>query len=1086
VKLLVANRGEVAVRILRAAAEVGLPAVAVAPADDAGRHLPMADEQVTLPGTGASAYLDVERLVQVAVAAGCGLVHPGYGFLSERAAFAEACATAGLGFVGPAPDVLALTGDKVRSREVAAAAGLTVVDGTGPVRSVAQIEAFLDTLGGAPAMLKATAGGGGRGTRRVAAGDDLAAALERCRSEAERAFGDPTVHLERLLPDVRHVEVQLLGDGTDLVALGDRDCSLQRGRQKLVEVAPAPGLSAAARTAIADDAVAFGRSAGVASLATVEFLVSRTGRERTFLECNPRLQVEHAVTEAVTGVDLVAAQLRVALGARLGDLDLRTPPSTRGTAVEVRVNAETVDVDGVRPDAGQVTRFEVPTGPHRRVETAAHPGYVVDPRFDALLAKLVVDGPDLATALARAERALGEFHIEGVDTGAEVLRAALGRPELADWSVDTTWFEDHLAELVGAVERRGPGRAPDAAVPGEEAAASDAPGAPDALGAEEVADAVRAPSRATVVAVRVTEGDVVRAGQELLVLEAMKMQRSVAAPHGGTVGAVLAEVGHVVATGAPLLVLPPDGSDVEDVAAAAEVDPDHVRDDLRRLHEAIAPTLDEHRPDAVARRRSRGRRTARENLADLVDDGSFLEYGQLAVAGQRRARSLDDLIVATPADGIVTGTASIGAAQVGSAASRVAVLAYDYTVLAGTQGLVGHHKTDRILELAHEQRLPVVFFTEGGGGRPGDVDHLDVSFSGLDLDTFATFAAIGTVAPRVAVNAGYGFAGNALLFGCADVRIATRDSSLGLAGPVMIEAAGLGACSPGEVGPAERLADLGVVDVLAEDEPHATALARMAIEHLRGDRIAGEGPDQRRLRHVVPEDRKRAYGVRDVVALLADEGSVLELGATHAPGMVTAHVRIDGRPWGLIGNDPLHLGGAIDAAGAAKAARFLRHCERFRLPVVSLCDTPGFMVGPDSEREGAAGAAAAMVEAGATLTVPLVLVCLRKGYGIGAMAMAGGSFRRPAATLSWPGGEFGPMSLEGIARIVSKAELEAEPDPAVRAALLAERTAGLQQLGGAVAVARLLEIDAVIDPADTRRWLTGTLPARPASPDAVT
>lgn len=1076
-ELLVANRGEVAVRILRAAAEVGLPTVAVVPGDDAGsRHLALADRQVRLEGPGASAYLDAAQLVRVALETGCDLVHPGYGFLSEQPAFARACVDAGLRFVGPSPDVLEVTGDKVRSREVARAAGLTVALGTGPVASVDDIETFLEELDGAPAMLKATAGGGGRGTRRVAPGDDLAEALERCRSEAERAFGDPTVHLERWLEAVRHVEVQLVGDGTDVVAVGDRDCSLQRGRQKLIEVAPAPNLSPGARAALAADAVAFGRAVGVTSLATVEFLVPTTGEGHTFLECNPRLQVEHAVTEAVTGLDLVATQLRLALGASLADLDLGEPPAPRGTAVEVRVNAEVVDQDGVRPDAGEVTHFDLPTGPHVRVETAAHAGYVAHPGFDPLLLKLVVDGPDLATALARTGRALDELAVDGVGTGAEVLRATVGRGELAAWEVHTTWFEEHLAELVTEA-RASAGGSPDPGASDPTASSGTATAdAPTAHG--DLADAVQAPTRATVVAVRISPGEVVAAGQELVVLEAMKMQQAVTAPHAGVVGDVLATVGDVVAPGAPLLVLAPVDGDEADEVDTVEVDPDHVRADLQRLHEATAPTLDEHRPDAVERRHARGRRTARENLADLVDDGSFLEYGQLAVAGQRRARSLDELIDATPADGIVTGTASIGADHLGADAGRVAVLAYDYTVLAGTQGLMGHHKTDRLLELAHAERLPVVFFTEGGGGRPGDVDHLDVSFSGLDLDTFATFAAIGTVAPRVAVNAGYGFAGNALLFGCADVRIATRDSSIGLAGPVMIEAAGLGACHPGEVGPAEELAALGVIDVLADDERQATALARLAVGHLRGDVVTGEAPDQRRLRHVVPEDRKRAYGVRDVVDLLADVGSVLELGATHAPGMVTAHVRIDGRPWGLIANDPRHLGGAIDAAGAAKAARFLRHCQRFGLPVVSLCDTPGFMVGPDSEREGAAGAAADLVEAGAALTVPLVMVCLRKGYGIGAMAMAGGSFRRPAATVSWPSGEFGPMSLEGIARIVSKAELEAEPDPAARAALLAERTAGLQELGGAVPVARLLEIDAVIDPADTRRWLTGTVPGR--------
>lgn len=1078
--LLVANRGEVALRILRAAAEVGLETVAVAPGDDArSRHLASADRQVRLTGSGAAAYLDVDQLVEVAREAGCDLLHPGYGFLSERADLARACAAAGIGFVGPAAEVLEVAGDKVRARDLAARAGLAVVAGTGPVTSAAEIAAFLDRTGG-PAALKATAGGGGRGTRRVAPGDDLEAALERCRSEAERAFGDPTVHLERWLDPVRHVEVQLIADADRVVAVGDRDCSLQRARQKLVEIAPAPGLPGAVRTSLAEAAVAFGEAIGLTSLATVEFLLP-TGPDAdpssapVFLECNPRLQVEHPVTEAVTGVDLVVAQLRLATGATLVELGLGQPPAPRGAAVEVRVNAEVVDADGARPDAGELTRFEPPAGPHVRVESAAYAGGQAHPGFDPLLAKVVTSGDDLPTALARADRSLRELVVEGVATNAALLRATVRHAQVTAWEVDTSWFERHLPVLVEAAATLTPVTLPAVEAAGSAASGSAAagdgrsgpPGA--AVGPDDAPrGAVLAPTRATVVAVRVGEGELVAAGQELVVLEAMKMQQGVVAPVAGTVRSILAAVGEVVAPGTPLLAVTASGDDATEDVAEVEPDPEHVRPDLAALHAALAPTLDDHRPDAVARRHDRGRRTARENLADLVDDGSLLEYGQLAVAGQRRARSLEDLIAATPADGIVTGVATIGG-------GRVAVLAYDYTVLAGTQGLIGHAKTDRMLELAHAERLPVVFFTEGGGGRPGDVDHLDVSFTGLDLDTFATFAAVGTVAPRVAVNAGYGFAGNALLFGCADVRIATRGSSIGLAGPVMIEAAGLGACAPGEVGPAALLAELGVVDVLADDEAAATALARAAIGHLRGDVVPGEAPDQRRLRHLVPEDRKRAYDVRRVLDVLADVGSVLELGATHAPGMLTAYARFDGRPWGVLANDPRHLGGAIDAAGAAKAARFLRHCERFGLPVLSLCDTPGFMVGPDSEREGAAGAAADLVEAGAALTVPLVFVALRKGYGIGAMAMAGGSFHRPVATVAWPSGEFGPMSLEGIARIVSKAELAAEADPAARAALLAERTAALEELGAAIPVARLLEVDAVIDPADTRRWLAAAL-----------
>jgi acetyl-CoA carboxylase carboxyltransferase component len=576
---------------------------------------------------------------------------------------------------------------------------------------------------------------------------------------------------------------------------------------------------------------------------------------------------------------------------------------------------------------------------------------------------------------------------------------------------------------------------------------------------------VSSPMRGTVVILYVAEGDTVRAGQELAVLEAMKMEHVVVAERGGVVGPVPIRAGSVVAPGEPLLFLDlHQGRPTEDGPATATVPVD--RTDLSELDAALAPTLDENRPAAVAKRHDRGRRTARENVADLCDEDSFLEYGQLVVAGQRRTRPLADLIEATPADGLVAGFGSVHG-------ERTAVLAYDYTVLAGTQGLWGHKKTDRLLELARVDDAPVVIYTEGGGGRPGDTDFLDASFSSLDLDTFASFAALS--APRIAVNSGWCFAGNALLFGCADLRIATRDSSLGLAGPVMIEAGGLGACRPEDVGPAAMHAANGAVDLLADDEAHATALARQALACLAGIPDAWSAGDQEELRHVVPIDRKRVYDVRAAVSLVSDTGSVLELRPEYAPGMVTALVRIEGQPWGLLANDPGHLGGAIDAAAAHKAADFFAFCERFRLPIASLCDTPGFMVGPDAERQNTMAGAARMVNAGASLTVPLVLVGLRKGYGIGAMAMAGGSFRRPRATVSWPTGEFGAMGLEGAARIVFRAELDAQPDDEARRAVLDARVGDLHQLGKAIAVARLLEIDAVIDPADTRAWLTRAL-----------
>jgi acetyl-CoA carboxylase carboxyltransferase component len=576
---------------------------------------------------------------------------------------------------------------------------------------------------------------------------------------------------------------------------------------------------------------------------------------------------------------------------------------------------------------------------------------------------------------------------------------------------------------------------------------------------------VVAPMRATVVTVYVAEGDTVHKGQDVAVLEAMKMEYPVSAEQSGVVRRIAVSPGTVVDSGEALLYL--DAADDTSGPAPQQIRteraPDAIPPSLAELHRALAPTQDENRPAAVAKRHDRGLRTARENVGDLCDPGSFLEYGQLVVAGQRRVRPLEDLVTATPADGLIAGVGTVDGA-------RTAVLAYDYTVLAGTQGLFNHKKTDRLLALAGDQDLPVVIYTEGGGGRPGDTDFLEASFSSLDLETFASFA--GLRAPRIAVNSGYCFAGNALLFGCADIRIATRTSSIGLAGPVMIEAGGLGACRPEEVGPAQMHAETGVVDLLVDDEQEATEAARRVLGYLQGTAADWTAGDQQLLRHVVPADRRQVYDVRSAVELIADTGSVCELRREYGPGMVTAFLRIEGQPWGLIANDPRHLGGAIDAAAADKAADFLHLCNRFDLPVVSLCDTPGFMVGPDSERQGTAGSAARLVNAGASLRVPLVLVCLRKGYGIGAMAMGGGSFRRPAATVSWPTGEFGAMGLEGAARIVFRGELDAQPDEAAKQAVLDRRVGDLYEMGKAIAVARLLEIDAVIDPADTRAWLT--------------
>ncbi|GAA4883318.1 acetyl-CoA carboxylase family protein [Saccharopolyspora cebuensis] len=1053
-RLLVANRGEIARRVCRAAELLEIRSIGVHTADDADApHLDGCDEVVALPGTGAAGYLDVAAVVDAARRAGADAVHPGYGFLSESAALADACARAGLTFVGPAPDLLELFGDKAKARALAAELDVPVLPGTAAATE-RDARAFLDAVAPAAVLIKAVAGGGGRGMRVVDDADELAAAFRACGAEARAAFGSGELYVERLLTGARHVEVQLVGDGREVAHLWDRDCSVQRRHQKLIEVAPAEGLDPEVRRRVLAAATRLLGGSGYRGLATAEFLV--TAEEFFFLEVNPRLQVEHTVTEEVLGLDLVRTQLELAAGADLAAVGLAQErvPEPRGSAVQVRVNAETMTADGeVLPRSGALTRFDLPTGRGIRVEAAARAGHRTHPGFDSLLAKVVVHEPTgFAAARRSALRALGETRIEGVDTNLAVQRAILGSDEFADGRWRTGTADERLAALVPAA----PGPVP-----------SGEPGA------------VAAPLSGSVVAVEVAEGDLVAPGQVLLVLEAMKMQHAVRADRGGRVARIEHREGELVEAGQPVaLVL---GSD--DPAVAERVDdtpdPDHVRPDLARLRARAELLADGSRPEAVRKRHALGLRTARENVADLVDAGSFTEYGRFAVAAQRSRRELDDLLRNTPADGMVTGVGRVNGEHFGPERSTCAVLAYDYAVLAGTQGYYNHRKTDRVLEVARQRDYPVVLFAEGGGGRPGDVDV--PKGGGLNTPSFLALGELSGRVPTVGIAAGRCFAGNAALLGTCDVVIATRDATIGMGGPAMIEGGGLGVHRPEDIGPIDVQTANGVVDVAVADEAEAVSVARRYLGYFQGDLPGAEVADQRLLRHVVPEDRKRAYDVHAAIDLLCDPGSVLELRPGFGRCAVTALVRIGGRPMGLIANNPVVLGGAIDADGADKVARLLRSCEVFGLPVVSLCDTPGFMVGPESEKTAAVRHFGRLFVHGAHLTVPMATVVLRKSYGLGAMAMAGGSMVKPALTVAWPSGEVGGMGLEGAVRLGFRKELAAIEDPERRQRRYDELVAAMYENGSALNTAMHLEIDDVIDPADTRELLLRALPPVPRS-----
>ncbi len=482
---------------------------------------------------------------------------------------------------------------------------------------------------------------------------------------------------------------------------------------------------------------------------------------------------------------------------------------------------------------------------------------------------------------------------------------------------------------------------------------------------------------------------------------------------------------------------------------------------------------DDSRGDVVAARHASGRRTARENLDDLCDPGSFVEYGGLAIAAQRGRRNVDDLISRTPADGLIAGTARVNSALVGEERAHCAVLSYDYTVLAGTQGVMGHRKKDRLFDVIERLRLPVVLFAEGGGGRPGDTDHAMVA--GLDVMAFALWARLSGVVPRIGIASGRCFAGNAALLGCSDLIIATPDATIGMGGPAMIEGGGLGVVDADQVGPFDVQVKNGVIDIAAADEADAVRLARHALSFFQGPVDEWETPDQQALRDVVPESRRRAYDVHRAVEIIVDAGSPLELRPGFGRGMVTTLARIEGHPIGIVANNPMHLAGAITSDCADKAARFLQLCEAFRLPVLFLCDTPGIMVGPDAETTALVRHASRLFLAGAALTVPFMTVVLRKGYGLGAQAMAGGSFRAPLMTVAWPTGEFGGMGLEGAVKLAYRKELDAIEDDEQRKRRFDAMVADAYERGTALNTATYFEIDDVIDPAATRALVAAVM-----------
>ncbi|TGK36470.1 acetyl-CoA carboxylase family protein [Leptospira andrefontaineae] len=1066
-KLLIANRGEVSIRIARAASGLGVPTVSIYSEDDANsRHRLTTDVSIPLKGRGAKAYLDQEEILSIALREGCDSIHPGYGFLSENSGFAKRCEDSKINFIGPDPKTLEILGDKLKAVLLAESLGVPTLPGLRKVIDLNEAKEFHSKNG--IFLLKAIAGGGGRGIRIVRNSEELDTIFKSCSEEALHSFGNPNLYAEKYLSIARHVEVQVLGDGSGKVLhFWDRDCSLQRKNQKLLEIAPAPVLDPKLREQIISYSLKIASHLSYRSLGTFEFLISPDS-EIYFIESNPRLQVEHTITEEITGVDLVEAQLEIASGKSFQDIGLeqKNIEFPKGYAIQIRINSETWDEKGeIIPSSGKIKVFEPSSGPGVRVDSSVYSGYEVGPNFDSLLAKLIVHSKhtDFSKLIHSAYRALSEFRIEGIKTNLPLLLNVFKRKELESYSVWTKFIEENISGLTNtrSIDHKKYNFDP---VQNENLENFKIK--------EEIPEGLisfHSPMTGSLIDIYPKEGDPIRKGEKLVLLSSMKMEHLLHSETTGIIEKILIKPGKVISEGEALVWIRQEDLEHSSFHHEEKIDPDQIRPDLKEVLDRLLLNEDVSRHQAVSKRHKRGQRTARENVADLCDPGSFVEYGSLAIAAQRRRRSIEELIKLSPADGLIAGLGTVNTELFDPHVARASVLAYDYTVFMGTQGAISHKKTDRFLEMVESQKLPLVFFTEGGGGRPGEVDVPAVA--GLDLHTFRKYAGLKGKSLRIAIAAGRCFAGNAALFGASDIRIATEDSNIGMGGPVMVKGGGLGNFSAEEIGPAEVQTKNGVIDILVKNEEEAVFTAKKALSYFQGNIKKYEYKDQKILRTLIPENRLRSYEIRSVISSLADTDSVLEFRKDFAKGIVTSLIRIEGRPFGLIANNSSHLGGAIDVEGAEKASEFAEFCDLNKLPILFLCDTPGFMVGPEAEKRGLVRKAAKFFEAGASLQVPVFTIVLRKGYGLGAMAMAAGSFHSPVFTISWPTGEFGAMGIEGEIRTGYQKELSEVKDWKERQILFERLVAEAYERGKAINMASYLEIDAVIDPAESRKWI---------------
>ncbi len=1062
-KLLIANRGEIAIRIARAADALGIPTVAVFASDDAeSLHVRRAGSARPLGGEGAAAYLDLARMVAVARETGCTAVHPGYGFLSENAVFARACARNGLTFVGPSPEVLELFGDKTAARIFARERGVPVIPGTDKATSLAEVQAFAAEHGAV--MIKALAGGGGRGMREVVDPAGIADAFAVCAREAEQSFGNGDLFVEKRVRHARHIEVQVVGDGSGrVVDLGERDCTVQLHHQKLLEMAPSPALTAARRRELLEAARKLAAHVKYAGLGTFEFLV--TDPEFWFIEANPRLQVEHTVTEEVTGVDLVRAQIRIALGASLAEVGLEEPPPVRGFALQARVNLQTIAADGsVRPAAGTLTTFAPPSGPGVRVDTYGYRGYRTSLRYDSLLAKIIVKDADFRATCAATDRALAELEIEGVATNVGLLLAILRHPAFADDArVDTSFVDEHAKELAPAAAPKAAGASPatgDAALP---------PGG----------FALVAPMQAMVARVLVREGDAVNAGAALVQLEAMKMEHVLRANRAGVVSRVLARAGEMVDEDTALLHLAPGDGRASDPAAGTRPDlatatsgasrgGDDWSPELRQVERRLAMAETLGGADKIARQHESGRLTVRERIKELVDPGSFGEIGRLAGFGEYGPDG--ELVHVTPTN-FVAGTARIDQ-------RRVMIGADDFTGRGGSGDAAIWEKQIHSEKLAGELRLPVVRLLDGASGG-GSVKMVVTSgFTYVPINpgwdaVVDNLSVVPVVSACLGPTVGLGAARLVMS------HFAIMVEGIGqvfTAGPPVVRAASGEDLTKEELGGAAVHRKNGVVERFVASEAEAFTLIRRFLSYLPSSvyslppiRTTDDPADRRdeRLLSAIPRSSRETYALDPILDGIFDRGSILRY-AEYGGGTVTAFARLGGYPVGVLAPDP-QRGSTMSAEGAMAVTRFVDLCETFHLPFVSLTDMGGVSIGLHAEKRGTLRYGARAIAAVYQARVPQAEIILRRVYGVGGAGMI--NRHRPTRSWAWPSGDWGSLPKKGGVEAAFRAQLAKLTDPAEHDAEVERLGKLLADLSSPFRTAEHFGVQDIIDPRDSRALL---------------